>query len=289
MKINRAALSAALSVLLTLCGGGAMAQQSNFQLSPAPIPYPYFEPGRADYKLTGSYFTISADQLSFRGGGLNVIGRKAFSEAAALDGQIGFLAMNGEMPGFALPFLYSGSVWTPVIDGKGKLTGFSLPLSMNLEIQPANGPAGSLIFFGGPNVAISSLLIQTPYHAVAGVTPAAKTLFEARATTGLMGLQGGVQAAVNLGPFKIAPFAVMVAERGTVTFTFHNGYRGTDTLVKDSVVDIEPFTLTSFGADIIFMPWNLSLGTLWQQAAAKKSQDGYKTFLMQLSWHFRSS
>ena len=121
MKINRAALSAALSVLLTLCGGGAMAQQSNFQLSPAPIPYPYFEPGRADYKLTGSYFTISADQLSFRGGGLNVIGRKAFSEAAALDGQIGFLAMNGEMPGFALPFLYSGSVWTPVIDGKGKL------------------------------------------------------------------------------------------------------------------------------------------------------------------------
>ncbi|MBI2068989.1 MAG: hypothetical protein HYT79_00160 [Elusimicrobia bacterium] len=265
------------------------AQQSNFQIAPAPIAYPYFEPRRTDIKLTGVYFGIKATDISIKGGGINGNFRRSMNETAAFDAQLGLFGLGGELPGFALPFVYSNALWTPVIDGKASLSGVSFPLSFNLEIQALNRPGGSLLFFAGPNMALALLSMVTPYHAQSGVTNAAKTNFTAEMTTFLGGVQGGAQGSVRMGQVKVVPFFMTMTQSGSASFSFKHGYSGVRSLVTSSVVDIEPFTVNSFGADIIIIPWNLSIGTLIQQMSAEKDQQGVKTTIFQLSWHFRGS
>lgn len=290
MKIKQAGLFViAVAGILWLSSTTVKAQQNNFQIAPPPIPYPYFEPGRMDYKLTGTYMSLSSDdsEISIGGGGVNGMLRYALNEQMALNGTLGMFGLSGEMPGFALPFFYGGNLWSPVVEGKAKLTGFNMPMSGNLEFQAINTPGGSLIFFGGLNLSMAIFSIKTPYHARTGVTNAGSTKFSMNTTAMLAGIQFGMQGGVPMGNFNFVPFMMMNMQSGSASFTFKNGYRDTDNLVEDSVVDIEPFTMTSFGADIMYIPWNLSFGTLLQQATSKKDQEGYKTVLVQLSWHFR--
>ncbi|MFC1522891.1 hypothetical protein ACFL6Y_10830 [Elusimicrobiota bacterium] len=277
------------SILCVLGRSAALAQQVNLQVSPPPIAYPYFEPGRKDFKFTGTYFSLSANNFNAKGGGLNGIVRGAFNETLALDGQMGLMGMSGEMPGFALPFWYSNTLWTPIIDGKGDLSGIMFPMSANLEVQVANSPKGSFLMFGGPSMSFSKLSLSTPYHARAGATNASKTRFIMDYTMFLFGVQFGAQGSIPAGDkVKFAPFLMMTTQGGSSSFTFKHGYSGVRSLITGGVSDIEPFTTSSIGMDIIIVPWNLSLGTLIQQAAANKDQEGFKTTLIQLSWHFRS-
>ena len=193
------------------------------------------------------------------------------------------------MPGFALPFIFSNTLWSPIVEDKGSLTGFMMPLSGNLEAQLINNPNGNLLFFAGPNMALTMLTLATPYHARAGVTDADSTIFTMNTTVALFGVQFGAQAGIPVAKLKLAPFFMANMESGTASFTFNHGYSGVRSLVTSSVVDIEPFTTLSYGADIIIVPWNLSIGTLLQQAAANGEQQGFKTTLFTLSWHFRRS
>jgi len=285
MKIGRSVVIFTLLFgLAYLKTGSLRAQQANFQFAPAPIAYPYFEPGRADFKVGGGYGSISGNNITISGGGAYGIARKALNEQFAVDGALGLFGVSGKTPGFALPFWYSG-LRIPIITGKATLTGVTFPLLGNLEFQAIHSPKGSLILFGGMNMSLSSLTLQTPYY----VSGWGHTQFTTNATASLVGFQFGIQAGIPLGNFNIVPFMMMITDSGSASFTFKTGYQNTTSIVTGGVVNIQPFTTTSTGMDIIYVPWNLSLGTLWQQAASNGSQNGFKTVLIQLSWHFRPS
>lgn len=278
--------SLVLLLLGFLWAGPASAQQVNFQFAPPPIPYPFFEPNRADFRLTGGYFTLTGQGINLKGGGALASGRKAFNERIALDGQMGFIGVGGTVPGFSLPSLQGVLLWSPVNEGDGKLSGIALPMSMNVEFQPVRHPRGSLIVFAGPNLMIAPLTIRTPYHLVRGGTVAKSSTFETKATVVLGGIQAGVQGAIPLKKFQLTPYAMINSESGSATFNFDTGYN-TYIPVKDTVVNIEPFSFSTVGGDLLYTPWNLSFGTLFQAASGKKHQSSYKLVLYTLSWHFR--
>lgn len=265
------------------------AQQSNFLLMPAPIAYPHFEPGRKDLKVAGDYFTFSGNEIDMKGGGTHGIFRYAANEIIAIDGIFGIYGVGGEVPGFALPFFFSSGFFTPIIDGKADVSGFGFPMAINLEIQAINRPAGSLILFGGPNLAFGSFTLRTPYHAVSGGTVAGRTTFETQASVVMGGVQGGVQAGIRLGNFRLVPFAMGMTMSGSASFTFDNGYKNTLSIEESGAVEIEPFFVSAYGADIIYEPWDLSLGAMFQNNQTEKNQLGYDISYFTLAWHFRTN
>lgn len=264
----------------------AVAQQVNFQFAPPPIPYPYFEPKRNDFRLTGGYFTLTGTGINLKGGGVIGSGRHAANERLAFDGQVGLVAINGTVPGFSLPSLQGVTLWSPVNEGDGRLSGVALPMSMNIEVQPIHTPRGSLILFGGPNLMIAPLTIETPYHLKRGATVAQSSKFTTKATVVIGGIQAGLQGAIPVKKFQLTPYAMVNMESGSATFDFDTGYN-TYIPVTDTVVNIEPFSFSTVGGDILYTPWNLSFGTLFQAASAKKQQSGYKLVLFTVSWHLR--
>ena len=56
-----------------------------------------------------------------------------------------------------------------------------------------------------------------------------------------------------------------------------------------SVVNIEPFVTQVFGFDVIYEPWNLSLGSIFQQAGSTTNQEGYKTSKFTHAYHCRGT
>jgi len=264
-------------------------QQSNFTLMPAPIAHPFFEPQRTDFKVAVDYFSLSGNDIEITGGGAHGIFRHAISEVIAIDGVLGLYGLSGETPGFALPFFFSTGFFTPVIEGKSDLSGIGLPMALNLEVQVVNKPGGSLILFGGPNIGFASLTLETPYHGESGATIAPSTTFTTDATVVIGGVQAGVQAGIRLGSFRLAPFFMGITQSGSASFTFDNGYRNTLSLQESGVVAIEPYFVTVTGVDIIYEPWNLSLGAMFQKTKTEASQQGFDITYFTLAWHFRKS
>jgi hypothetical protein len=117
------------------------------------------------------FLNIEANNISLSGGGVNFDARQAFSEQLAVDVQGNLLVLSGEMPG--IPPLtpipaYSGSTflgyYTPQTTGKAKVGMMSIGMSLNVEFQPFHSDAGGLIIFGGPNINITRMTMQTPYR-----------------------------------------------------------------------------------------------------------------------------
>lgn len=266
----------------------ASAGQSNFNILPTPVAYPYFEPGRTDFKITAAKADLTGNNIDLSGGGAYFIVRRAANEYIAVDGLIGGFGANGDVPGFALPFVFGTSLFTPVIEGKGKLTGFGVPMALDLEVQAIHRPGGSLLFFAGPNISFAGFTVDTPYHAVSGASKAASTQFDTKASVVIGGAQFGAQAGINLGPVTVSPFYMIITQAGSATFTFDDGYRGTDQ-VQTNTFNIEPYIVNSYGFDVIYRPWNLSVGTLLQSAGSTTNQAGYKLKVIQLTWHFRTN
>lgn len=144
------------------------AQQSNFQIAPSPIAYPYFNDGRYDGNLGASVISINTPDMNMAGGAGAFKGRMAFSEFTAFDGDMGINMLGGTMPGIPpMTILYSSNGFTPYITqiaGDAVLLLFSLRMSCNLELQPVHSDFGSIILFCGPNINISQLSITTPFN-----------------------------------------------------------------------------------------------------------------------------
>jgi hypothetical protein len=226
----------------------AQAQQSNFSITPPPIASPSFEAGKGEMKLRGSYISIEGEGLDLTGAGIDVVGRSAFSDTWAGDIQAGAFVMSADIPG-------------------GSMTLTSVPLSVNFELQPYKGDVLSAIVFAGPNIntTFGWMDIQA-----GGVSDTA-TIF-----TFLYGAQAGLQLGVKAGDFTLSPFATILNQRGTSSVTV------ADTTTD---VDIEPFTTTSFGMDIVYTPWDLTLSSILQEAEKQdNTTPGYDTTIIQLSW-----
>ena len=277
----------AFSIYLLLPQSRLQSQQSNFQIAPSPIAYPYFEEGRHDGNLGVSFISISTQDMNMAGGAGDFKGRAAFSEFAAIDGNLGLNMLGGTMPG--IPPLISLYPYIPEVAGEATLTYFSFRMAFNIEIQPVKTDVFSIIFFGGPNMNISQFTITTPFNLrlPPGYTSVAKGYTDTLTiNTNLTGWQAGVQIDLPLGgDARLSPFFMYSSFSGTATLTDTttvSGYGSTS-----MTVDVPGATATSFGMDIIF--GDLSIGTLLQQMAASDSTTQDTSIIMiSISYHFSS-
>lgn len=106
-----------LAIFLIIQRNAKANQQSNFNIMPSPIPYPFFEPNRYDLKIDGSFVNITATDLTLSGGLADLKGRFAFLEYLAIDGEFGLAGFSGTMTGIppltstltsnGTPYIYS--------------------------------------------------------------------------------------------------------------------------------------------------------------------------------------
>lgn len=247
---RRMLLSVAVAgIIAVFTAGAAFAQQSSFSVAPPPIASPSFEAGKGEGKFRFTYLTISGEGMDLKGGGFDFVGRSAFSESLAGDVSVGFLFMSADFT--------AGSMFL-----------MNIPFSANLELQAYKGDVLSTILFAGP------AMIMTPGSMEMTIMNQTYTysIFNF-----MYGAQAGVQLGVKLGDVTLAPFAMAQNLRGSSTITDDQG--------NSTTTDIPAYTTTSYGADLVYAPWGLTLSSVLQEA--KKADDqtpGYKTHMYTLSF-----
>lgn len=288
------------AAVLFAAAAGAQAQ-GNVSLSPAPVPYPYFMPGRFDAKVGGMFGSMASEGFDMTMGGGYGYFRKAANETLAFDMGAALFGLSGTLeqgsPPSSTPLACNTSrtICVPYFarsNGEATMTGFLGSFSANLEIQAAKDPRrGSLLLFAGPQMQFFTIDTLSPYSLI--VPPPfgnAGQAYSGYTNTSsfqafMAGIQIGVQGGIRLGDFRLAPFFMLTTQSGSATITEDPGVSGASS--TSVTADIDAFTSTSFGVDAIYIPWGLSVGSMIQQAAASGSSDnGVKTSIIQLSWHF---
>jgi len=252
------AIRAFLIIATAMAGiaSAAHAQQS-FSIAPPPIAAPTFEDGKTDGKVRFTYIDMSGNGTEFTGGGVDGIVRKAFSNSFAGDIQGGMFVLDGDID---------------MGTSKSSTTFINFLFSANAELQAYKGNVFSALLFVGPNLNLMLGSMEIP-------CPIGTCTDTATITSSLFGLQGGIQFGIKAGDFSIDPFAMIMTQQGSTTVS---------TSFADTTTTIDPYTTTSFGLDITYKPWNMSLSAIVQEAAKQtdKDKEGIKTNIYQLSWHF---
>ena len=256
---------------LILLSSSVYAAQSSFQISPPPIATPEFDAGKVDKKFSATYVGISGTGFDLYGAGVNSITRTANSDMTALDLSFGGFIMSGTM-------VFGTS--------KGDLLVMNVPFSVNFEFQPVKNENIALILFGGPmvNFGLSSLSYESQYYNPFTNRTTTDTTTSST-TTLLYGVQGGAQLGIKAGGFTISPFAMFQSQQGTASTTTSSAYGS-----SSSSISIPAFTSTSYGLDILYRPWNMTLSSMLQEAAksgsGNNSSAGFKTTVISLSWNY---
>ena len=235
----------------------AHAQQQSFSITPPPIVAPTFEKDKTDTKVRFTYVSLSGNGMDFSGGGIDGIVRKGFSDSFAGDLQGGLFVIGGDI---AVP----GSAKQPI-------TFMNMLFSVNGEFLIHKGDVFSTLLFAGPNM---SFMVGNMEYSCGPSCTDTMTM-----TSSLVGLQAGIQFGIKAGDFSIDPFAMIMSQQGSTTVSSSFG---------DTTTTIDPYTTTSFGVDLTYTPWNMSLSAIVQEAAKQsdKDKEGVKTNIYQLSWRF---
>lgn len=229
------------------------ASDSSFSIAPAPIANPVFDEKQTDMKVRATYLTMEstdpATQFDLSGYGIDITGRTAFGNKLALDFNLGIMALDGTM----------------VVAGSSTdLTGMTIPISVNLEVQPYKNDVFNIILFAGPAFSMSSMWMDS-----GGYTYYIDSY--------VYGLQGGLQMGFRLGDVHIDAFGMTTSQSGTQDLT------STNPMVPDTSSDIPSYTTTSFGMDFMHVPSGLTLSSILQEADQSEG-NGFKTHLYTLSW-----
>ncbi len=269
------------------------AQQSNFQIAPSPIAYPFFYDGRYDGTISGAVVSIKTVDMNMLGGMADFKGRSAFSEFTAIDLDLGMYGLGGTMPGIPplMPIYTSlGYPYYTETAGDATISFLSMRASFNLELQLVHNNSGSLILFGGLSMNFSQFNIDSPFNLIvpppysnAGQVYTGFTNTIAISST-LTGWQCGAQIEINLAEgIRLSPFIMYSVFSGTATFTNTTNVSGAGSYSASA--DIPSSSSTSFGMDIII--GDISIGTLLQQMKSSEttSQDT-SIFTVSVSYHF---
>ncbi|HNL09753.1 MAG TPA: hypothetical protein PKM44_04530 [Turneriella sp.] len=280
-----------LVLVFLLAASGLVASnssESSFQLAPAPIPYPYFEPGATDGKIDFSYLRLDFDQYSFNGMSAFGKARKAFTDSIAIDGMAGLMYLSGQLPGVGpispLPaYAANGSFlgyYTPIPAKNGNASILSLAFSANLELQVVRSPLFNAIIFAGPSLNVTSLTLKTLYNKYYVPTGTTYTGFTDTLTTSIMlgGIQAGMQIDIPLGSMiRMSPFFVISSMSGSATITDDPGTKTTN--AYSASFEVPASTTTSLGFDIFIN--EISIGAMAQ--SGKSTQTGSNSSYLQLS------
>jgi hypothetical protein len=165
---------------------------------------------------------------------------------------------------FGNHFAMDVNIGVTYLDGDmagSSLYGATIPLGFNLEVQPFKNDVVNVIIFGGPSFSISSMTLDMP----------SDTMY---IDSYVFGFTGGVQLGLTLGPVGIDAFGMTTTQSGTQEMYSTSA---------DTSTDIPSYTTSTFGLDLAYLPWGLTLSSLLQEAG-KSDSNGTKTRMYQLAW-----
>lgn len=238
------------------------AQQSNFMISPPPIPWFEFKEGQKDLRVTatGLYMTGDVDDpngnitgdVKVWGGGASGIYRYAFKDIFAFDVGFALVGATGDIGNEV-----DMSMWLA-----------SVPL--DIEILLVNNDQISAIFFIGFGFSRNHVGIDSNIPGYEGTVDI---------TTTLKGPQGGLQVSFKLQDFAISPFIMLTRQAGNANIDYDIG---TD---SGSVsISVPTTTVRYIGFDIVYVPLGLSLSSLMQQASQSGNNQEYKTYVINIGY-----
>ena len=184
------------------------AAQVNLQVSPYPVPSPFFEAGSEQSIFSVSYVHTSLSQvkqpdLALNGAAIGVTYRKAFNDQMAWDAQLSIVPEAGS-----------------TLNGS-KLYSVGVPLTTDFEYQPFKTKNVNAIVFAGPHFNIGSSNYAQPanYQSVPAnpVVPDGKGVNTSGSTSLMYGLQFGGQVGLDAGWAKFAPFLMFSPNWGSST------------------------------------------------------------------------
>ncbi len=250
-------------LILTCSFTGAYAQQTSFQVTLPPIPWYEFSKGQKDLKVNGTFLYLSGEiespeaggDVDIYGGGVSGFYRYAFRDKFAFD--IGGFVVGA-----------GGDV-----GDNATMNMAMLSLPFDLEFQPVKTNRYSVILFGGFNFTWMHLGID--YDDGTDV-------YGVDIWSSMRGPQGGIQAAFKFTEFVFTPFFMITSLSGDADVDLTaNGS-------KMSVSSGIPASTTYYyGIDIIYKPWDITLSSVLQQAMSSGDNQGYKTYVFTISYHFR--
>jgi hypothetical protein len=272
------------------------AQQTNFSISPPPVAWPYFEEGRSDFAVSGSYISMKADEVTLKGGVLEMKARQAFDGVFAVSAAGGLGGLGGKMPGIppSSPIYTSGAYsYVPYyVQTTGKATAVLLAMNgcLDLEVQPIHDDYFGLILFGGLSFNFTQMTITTPYDLI--VPPPYSnagehfTGYEDKLTimSTLYGFQAGAQIDLSVDEnVRVSPFFMITSMQGTASMSDSPG--AAQASGASYSASIPRTTAYAFGMDIII--FDVSIGTMLQQMQAAGDMNKDTSIIMiSASYHF---
>jgi len=238
------------------------AAQSNFQLSPPPVPWFEFDRGDKDLKVGATAIYLKGENQEGISGDIDVYGvgvngfyRYAFRDIFAID--------------------FGGSMVTAYGDvgNDANITLWLLSIPVDLEFQAIRNDMFVLLLFGGFNFTWNYIGIDYDD----GTTTA-----ELDIRTNMRGPQGGAQLSFKLNDFVLTPFIMFMKLSGTASIDYSDN---TPTSYSDDVTTTSP-TATLYGIEIIYQPWNITLSSLVQQVSSSGDNEGFTTYIFSLNYCF---
>ncbi len=258
MHYGRVLVVAAALVLVALSGASSVyAAESSFSITPPPIASPVFGVKETDLKVGAMYLNMKSTgtttNFELTGYGVDATGRSAFGNKLAVDYNVGVTYLTGDFGTGA---------------NKSSLSGASIPISFNLEVQPYKNDVFNVILFAGPAFSISAMTMESTFGG---------TSYTTYIDTYMYGLEAGVQMGLKLGDVHVDAFGMAITQSGTQDTT------SSSASVADTSTSIPSFTTTSFGVDFMYIPWGLTLSSIMQDAG-QSDNNGFKTTMYQVSW-----
>lgn len=263
--MNKIILPISFVVLFVFVNKG-FAIQTSYQISPPPIPWYEFQKGQKDLKIsaTGMNITGSIDrpaEAPEAGGDIDVWGgsgggfyRYAFLDKFAIDAGGTFLYAGGDV----------GDATT--------MDMWMIYIPFGLEFMAMRTDKVSIIIFGGMNFSWMNIGMDIDTSAVEG----SLDLF-----TSTRGPQVGIQAALKFTDFVFTPFLMATRLSGSADVDYKGG--GESGSISSG---IPASTSVLYGIDIIYVPFDLSLSFIVQQGLSNGDNNGLKTHIFTLSYHF---
>ena len=263
ISIKLSAILIASSFTLSV---NVFAAGNSFQVTPPPIPYPYFEQGRKDVKMVGNYVSMQGSGLDMTGIGFNGNTRNVSEKNSkiAFDGSFAIFTMGGDFKtgGFELD-----------------ITNVAMTPQFDIEYQLYRKDKLSLIGFAGFTV---------PFFFASTEGGGSGVSIESTITGFMYGIPFGVQAGYHFHEkWTFAPFFMVNWMLGgsvsTSTTTETNGFSSFD----DTTDSIDGYIAPSYGGDFIYEPLNISVGGALQIAKGGGSSGDIDTKTFHFSWHKR--
>jgi hypothetical protein len=239
--------------------------QTSFQISTPPIPWYEFQKGQEDMKVsaTGLYLTgkIENEEEPAAGGDVSVTGgsggcyyRYAFRDEFAVDAGGMALWAGGDVGNAAA--MNMGLVSVP----------------FGLEYLAMRTDNTAVIIYAGMNFTWLTLGIDIDTGTETGSLDI---------LTSMRGPQAVIQAAFKFTDFVITPFFMVTRLSGSATIDYEGG--GESGSISTGIPSSTSF---SYGLDIIYTPMELTLSSIIQQSMANDENNGMRTYIVTLNYHF---